>query len=133
MLRLPAVGVLHQRLERPFGRPARTESKASLRVAGDRVLDLDDVGAPVGEHRAGRRGEGELRHLHHLHALHGLEYHCRSPFGSRSEGAGRLRFEQTHVDIFVGELARPRSELEQDAIRVEEVQRAQKDAVVHLA
>jgi hypothetical protein len=35
-------------------------------VAHHRVLDVDDVGAPVGEHRTRGRGEGELRDLHHL-------------------------------------------------------------------
>ena len=38
------------------------------RVAGD-ALDLDDVGTPVGEHRAAARDEAELGELHHLDAV----------------------------------------------------------------
>jgi len=54
---LAAVRVLHQRLERAVRRAAGSEAEAALRVAGLGVLDLDHVGAPVGEDRAGRRGD----------------------------------------------------------------------------
>ena len=77
---LAPVGVLHERLERARGRAAGADVQAALGVAGDGVLDLDDVGAPVGEHRAGRGREGELRHLDDLHALHGLMCHTDSLF-----------------------------------------------------
>src|SRR4051794_41677627 len=40
-------------------RSPRQSAHAALGVAGDRVLDLDHVGTPVGEHRPGRGGEGE--------------------------------------------------------------------------
>src|SRR5580704_13921001 len=46
------------------GDDARAD-EAALRVAGFGVLDLDDVGAPVGQHRPGRRYErprGEFDH-----------------------------------------------------------------------
>ena len=66
---LAAVGVLDDRMEVPL-LPTAQPTHAALRVAGDGVLDLHDVGTPVGEDRAGRRGEGELRDLEDPHAFH---------------------------------------------------------------
>ena len=37
-----------------------------LGVAADRMLDLDHVGSPVGEHRSGRRHEGPGRDLEYV-------------------------------------------------------------------
>ena len=55
------------------------EAQTTLRVPGNGVLDLDHVGAPVGQDRAGGGREGELGDLDHLDALHGL-VHSRNPF-----------------------------------------------------
>ena len=46
-------------------------------VAHHRVLDLEDVGAPVGEDRRRRRHEGVDRHLQHAHAVQRCSH--RSP------------------------------------------------------
>ena len=48
--------------------------EAALGVATHRVLDLDDVGAPVGEDGSRRGNEGELRNLEDPHALHHLDH-----------------------------------------------------------
>ena len=74
-----AIGVLHQRAALRIDREPLQHLDAALRIAAHRVLDLDDVGTPVGEHCAGRGDEGELRHLEHPHALHNLG-HSPSPF-----------------------------------------------------
>jgi hypothetical protein len=54
------------------GGSTRDRDQSPLRVACDRVLDLDHVGAPVGEDRARRRHEGELRDFEHAHTGHRL-------------------------------------------------------------
>jgi hypothetical protein len=46
--------------------------QSTLRIAGHRVLDLDDVGTPVGQHRARGRHERELRDLEDAHTSHRL-------------------------------------------------------------
>ena len=66
---LAAVGVLHDGSEGAF---VGLGSHPSLSVTRYRVLDLDDVGAPVGQHGPSGRSEGELGYLHHLDALHRL-------------------------------------------------------------
>ena len=78
MLRLPRFGCSISGWNEPAATPPVPSLQAALRVAGERVLDLDDVGAPVGQHRARRRRERELRDLDHLHALHGLVRHSDS-------------------------------------------------------
>ena len=50
--------------------PAAQSAHPPLRVTGEGVFHLHDVGAPVGEDRAGRRGEGELRDLEDADAFH---------------------------------------------------------------
>jgi len=52
--------------------------EAALGVAAHRMLDLDDVRAPVGEHRSSRRHEGELRHFEDPNALHHLRHRIDS-------------------------------------------------------
>ena len=47
--------------------------EAALGVAAHRVLDLDDVGTPVGEDRPRRGHERELGHLEDANALHHLD------------------------------------------------------------
>ena len=47
--------------------------EAALGVAANRMLHLDDVRAPVGEDRPGRRDERELRNLEDANALHHLD------------------------------------------------------------
>ncbi len=69
---LAAVRVLHHRAERNVAVDG-CESHAlhpAHRVARDRVLDLDHVRAPVGEHRAGRRNERPLRDFQDAHTFH---------------------------------------------------------------
>ena len=48
--------------------------EAALGIAAHGMLDLDDVGAPVGQDRAGRGHERELRHLEDPDALHHLDH-----------------------------------------------------------
>jgi hypothetical protein len=67
--------VLHQWLERAGGCAASADLDSALRIAVHRVFDLDDVGAPIGQHGTGRRNEGELRDLHHLHTAHRMQHH----------------------------------------------------------
>ena len=52
---LAAVGMLDQRVAVRVELDAAHVDEAALGVAAHRVLDLDDVGAPVGEDRARRR------------------------------------------------------------------------------
>ena len=72
---LAAVGVFDQRVaQRIELDPAHVE-EAALGIAAHRMLDLDHVRAPVGEDRARRRRERELRHFEDAHALHYLGRH----------------------------------------------------------
>ncbi len=57
MLRLTAVGVLDVRVRVALDPQQTGLPQAALRVAGDGVLDLDDVGTPFAEYRTGRRNE----------------------------------------------------------------------------
>ena len=66
---LAPVGVLDDRMEVAL-LPAAQPAHAALRVAGGGVLDLHDVGTPVGQDRTGRGREGELRHLQDPHPFH---------------------------------------------------------------
>ena len=67
---LATVWMLHDRMEASFGPTSRAHREAALRVAHYGVLYLDDIGAPVGEYRAGRRRIRELRDLEHAYASH---------------------------------------------------------------
>ena len=69
---LAAVGVLDQRVAVRVELDAAHVEEAALGVAAHRMLDLDHVGAPVGEDRARGGHEGELRHFEDPHALHHL-------------------------------------------------------------
>jgi hypothetical protein len=69
---LTPVRMLHQWLKRSHCHPAGPEAQTSLRIAHHRVLDLDDVGTPVGQDGTSSRSEGELGDLDHLDALHRL-------------------------------------------------------------
>ena len=70
---LAAVGMLDQRVPVRIQLEAAHVDEAALGVAAHRVLDLDDVRAPVGEDRSGRRNERELRNLEDANALHHLD------------------------------------------------------------
>ena len=59
-----------QRIKR---HPAHIE-KAALCVAANRMLDLDNVCAPVGQYSPGGWYKSILRHFKHTHALH---HFCR--------------------------------------------------------
>ena len=69
------VGMFHERLERALGCAAGPDLQPTLGVTGDRVFDLDNLGAPVGQDGAGGGYKGELRDLHNLHAAHRLQHH----------------------------------------------------------
>ena len=69
---LAAIGMLEQRVTQRIERHATHVEEAALRIAAHRVLDLDDIRAPVGEDRPCGGHEGELGHLQHAHALHDL-------------------------------------------------------------
>ena len=60
---LAPVGVLHQRMSVRVDLDATHVEKAALRVTLHGVLDLDDVGAPVGEDGSRGGDERELRNL----------------------------------------------------------------------
>ena len=69
---LAPVGVLHQGVAVLVGRKSLQHLDAALSVAAHGMLDLDDVGAPIGQHRASRRYKSELCDLKNPHALHYL-------------------------------------------------------------
>ena len=73
-LRLPRLGCSISGCRSGFELEASHVDEATLSVAAHRVLDLDDVGAPVGEDRARRRDERELRDLEDPYALHHLDH-----------------------------------------------------------
>src|SRR5262249_35065664 len=64
---LPAVRLLHHEVDAAGVGEEAGGHQAPLRVAGDGMLDFDDVGAPVGQHRPGRRHEPPLRDLDDAH------------------------------------------------------------------
>ena len=66
---LAPVGMLHQRVALRIDLDAAHIEEAALGVTAHRVLDLDDVGAPVGEDRSCGRDERELRNLEDPKAL----------------------------------------------------------------
>lgn len=70
---LAAVGVLDQRMAVGVHLEAAHVDEPALGVAPHRMLDLDHIGAPVGEDRAGSRDEGELSYLEDTNALHDLD------------------------------------------------------------
>ena len=72
-LRLPRLGCSISGCRFGIELEAAHVEEAALRVAAHRMLDLDDVRAPVGEDRAGRRHERELRNLEDANALHHLD------------------------------------------------------------
>ena len=76
---LAAIRVLDHGMAHRVDLHAADVDEAALRVAAHRMLDLDDVRAPVGQDRAGGGHEGVLRHLEHPHALHHLR-HQELPF-----------------------------------------------------
>src|SRR5438067_1656850 len=67
---LAAVGVVDDRMPRPIFGTSPSDLQAALCIAGFGVLDLDDIGAPVGEHTGRRRREGVLGDLDDADALH---------------------------------------------------------------
>ena len=77
--------------------------QAAHRVAAHRVLDLDDVGAPVAEHGAGRRHEapvGDLDQSDTVEDLHALLTPAR-PTGAISRGLrddARVRIQSLPID-----------------------------------
>ena len=80
---LATVRELHRLVHAAVGDPQDPLAhEAAVAVAGDGVLDLDDVGAPVGEQRARHGDEEELRELHDAHAVehrHRRRAHCGLP------------------------------------------------------
>ena len=69
---LAPVGVLDHRIDDRVELGAGDRKHAALRIAAHGMLDLDDVGAPVGQHGTGSRDEDELCHFQHSYALHHL-------------------------------------------------------------
>src|SRR5438309_1645901 len=89
---LATVSVLHQRIESPGWQRKSTQLRGpALRVAVLGMLDLDDIGAPVGKNRAGCGNEGELRHLEYPYPFHWPKRHVFSyPRSSRRCASARL-------------------------------------------
>ena len=73
-LRLPRLGCSISGCRSGFELEAAHVEEAALGVAADRMFDLDDVGAPVGQDRARRRDERELRDLQDPDAVHHLDH-----------------------------------------------------------
>ena len=110
---LAAIGRLHHGREgdsRRRGGATRHGDESPLRVPRHRVLDLDDVGAPVGQHRSRRRHERELRDLQHSHTGHRFTHLPTSVptwpgstrTASKSQGQHRLLGKQCHVFTLLG-------------------------------
>jgi hypothetical protein len=66
---LPAVRLLHHEVDAAGRREEPGGDEPALRVAGHRMLDLDDVRAPVGEHGTAGRHEPPLGDLDHANAF----------------------------------------------------------------
>ena len=81
---LPAVGHLHRDVDVSRGRADPLRHEAAVPVAVHRVLDLDDVGTPVGQQRAGDRHEHELRDLDDPHAAEHVRRWGRAPLACGS-------------------------------------------------
>ncbi len=75
--------MLYQRMPVGIELEATHVDEATLSIAARRMLDLDDVGTPVGEDRAGGGDERELRNLEDPKALHYLD-HSRDPTSRRT-------------------------------------------------
>ena len=69
--------MFHQRMPVRVDLDATHVEEAALGVAAHRVLDFDDVRAPVGEDGSRRRDERELRKLEDPKARHYL-HHCKT-------------------------------------------------------
>ena len=67
---LPPVGVLQEHVHVAHRGHDAARGKAAHGVAALGVLDLDDLGAPVGQDGRGRRNEGVLGHLQDANAFH---------------------------------------------------------------
>ena len=89
---LAPVGVLEQGVDIAAQHGDAGRRQTPHGVAPLDVLDLDHVGAPVGEQGRRRRHEGVLRHLEDAHALR-IAVTCisRSPAGSASGSLSHLR------------------------------------------
>ena len=102
---LAPVGVLEQRMDVAADRHHAGRGQAAHGVAPLDRLDLDDVGAPVGQEGRGRRHERVLGHFEDADALH----HCghRIPpsvrlTGCREPGGGTNSESDIDVDISPG-------------------------------
>jgi hypothetical protein len=83
--------VLDHRVDhRIEGHPADLAHPA-LRIAAHRMLDLDHIRAPFGQHRAGAGHEDELRHLDDADALENLGHRKRPSRGGEELAVKRLR------------------------------------------
>ncbi len=102
---LAAVGVLDQRMAVGVELEPAHVDEAALGVAAHWVLDLDDVGAPVGEYRAGRGHEGELRYLEDANALHHLDQ-VDPLLTTMSSGCQGASLAEIHTVMFTVELPR---------------------------
>ena len=71
---LAAVGMLHQGIAAGIELHAAHIDETPLGIAPHRVLDLDDVRAPVGQDRSRRGNERELGDLQDSYALHYLRH-----------------------------------------------------------
>lgn len=80
---LAAVGRLDRGCERHprcGSGPSLNADQSALRISGHRVLDLDDVGTPVSEHRTCGGHESELGDFEDAHTGHRLLHLAPHPF-----------------------------------------------------
>ena len=72
---LSVVRVLDDRGKWTGGRYCPEVGQPPLGITGLGVLDLDDLGSPLGQDGPGRGDKGVLRHLDNANAFHGTKYH----------------------------------------------------------
>ena len=87
---LPAVGDLEHEVDAVAARNETRGHEAPLRVTAGRMLDLDDVGAPLREHRARDRDERPRRHLDHAGSGQHVQHSTPKELTARRHGARRL-------------------------------------------
>ena len=109
---LAPVGVLEQRMDVGRNVDDSAGCETAHRVAALDVLDLDHLGAPIGQQRGGRGHERVLRDLEHAYAVHDCSH--RSPskvsFTRRRRSptrAGAVRAVATARRVHRLQLARP--------------------------
>jgi hypothetical protein len=88
---LASVGRLEERVHASVDVVQAVRRQAPIRIAGGRLLDLDDLRAPLAKHRPGQRHEDVRGHLDHPHASQRRAARRLLAAGSRLVAWGRRR------------------------------------------